>query len=226
MWQALLQLLFPSRCVCCGKPAQGGALCCLSCREELDRQLAQPALLRFYSSQVWAAAPLAYRDQARYAVSQLKFHGRRDAVELLVPPMVRCVPLLAPEPPQLVVGVPMEPGKEKKRGYNQAELLGRALAQALELPYEAGLLCHVGTATQHELSARQRAVSVEHAFVPGPSIGLGAGKRILLVDDVLTTGQTMNRCRRLLLEAGAGWVGCVTAAMVPASFTSHQTSYL
>lgn len=109
-----------------------------------------------------------------------------------------------------VVPVPMHASRERKRGYNQAELLARALANRAGLRVEPRLLTKSEeTPTQSLLSRGSRAANVRKAFVASPS---AAGKSILLVDDICTTGETLRACARELVRAGAGRVCAITVA--------------
>ena len=111
-----------------------------------------------------------------------------------------------------VVCVPLHPSKERDRGYNQAGLLASGLAKGISLESYSGCLERVRrTRTQISLSAQQRRANVRNAFiVKAPS--WVEGRRLLLVDDVMTTGATVNECSRVLKRAGAASVHVVTVA--------------
>ena len=100
----------------------------------------------------------------------------------------------------------------KKRGYNQAELLAREISQLLDLPYNAKKLVRVkDTVPQKNLSVRQRKYNLLKAFVwEGKSL---YGKNILLIDDIYTTGNTMDICAHVLKKAGAKKVYFLTISI-------------
>jgi ComF family protein len=105
----------------------------------------------------------------------------------------------------MLLPVPMYGKKERKRGYNQADVAGRLLARKLGLPYEDALLRRVrGTAAMSRLKAEERAANVRGAFAvaPGGESRL-AGRRVMLVDDIFTTGSTVDACAETLLAGGA-----------------------
>ena len=109
-----------------------------------------------------------------------------------------------------VTSVPMHRTKQRMRGYNQAELIGRALASELSVPYRNDLLYKQKSAkAQHNLNAAERAVNVSSFGANDVSLDR---MRILLCDDVLTTGATMNRCAALLRSRGAAFVTAAAAA--------------
>ena len=112
----------------------------------------------------------------------------------------------------LIVPVPLHPLKEREREFNQAERLARCLGRVVGLPVDARLLRRVEfTRTQTLLTRTERAANVRRAFtvVPGRKLH---GERVVLLDDVLTTGATTSACARALQKAGAGEVCVWTVA--------------
>jgi ComF family protein len=112
----------------------------------------------------------------------------------------------------LVAPVPLHPLKMRQREFNQAERLARCLARALGLPMNSQLVRRVKfTETQTRLTRPQRAANVGGAFAPRAGKQL-QGQRVILVDDVMTTGATTSACARALRQAGAGEVCVWTVA--------------
>lgn len=112
----------------------------------------------------------------------------------------------------LVVPVPLHRQRERERGYNQADLIAKPLAKQLKLPYKAVLLMRTKPRPdKHILSLEERWESVRGAFATRPG-GQVDKKRVLLVDDVMTTGATLDACARALRDAGAQAVYGVTLA--------------
>ena len=112
----------------------------------------------------------------------------------------------------LIVPVPLHPTKQREREFNQAERLAGHLAQALALPLNRNLVRRVRpTQTQTLLSKKQRAENVHRAFAARAGVKLN-GERVILVDDVLTTGATTSACARVLRAVGAGEVCVWTVA--------------
>lgn len=109
-----------------------------------------------------------------------------------------------------IVAVPMSAAKQRKRGYNQAELLARALASRVRVRCDMTLLRRRGErATQSTLPKRDRAANVRGAFAASSRV---KGKSILVVDDICTTGETLRECASALLREGASRVCAVTVA--------------
>jgi ComF family protein len=128
----------------------------------------------------------------------------------------RLVPLVRENAAQfaadVVVPVPLHPARRRERGYNQAELIARALARHLQRPCRSHLLVRTQPRPEkRRLTVRERWHSVRNAF--DMREGAQVDKlRVLLVDDVLTTGATLDACSRALREAGAAYVAAITVA--------------
>jgi ComF family protein len=112
---------------------------------------------------------------------------------------------------ELIVGVPLHPERERRRGFNQADLLAQALARDFGLRVSRGLRRTRNTRSQTDLSARDRRRNVRNAFAAGGDPAL-AGAAVTLVDDVTTTGATLRECAATLLAFGAREVRSITVA--------------
>lgn len=122
----------------------------------------------------------------------------------------RCYPL---KEATVIVPVPLHPEREKARGFNQAGLLGRELSRCTSLPCDEVSLVRKHHTNRHRagMDAKGRRDTVDHAFaVAYPA--LIAGEKVLLVDDVFTTGATVSSCAKTLLQAGAAHVYVLTIA--------------
>jgi ComF family protein len=237
---ALADLLFPPFCLACGQrlgPGRRDPLCgacwqglprieppiCESCGLPLGalEPPARPLRARCAGCRrrrpAWSYARAAarYEGALRETVHALKFEGRRAAVRPLADLLVAARPLLpAAPPPELLVPVPLHRARRRQRGFDQAELLARRLAGAWGLPVAAGALRRRrATSPQSELPAARRRGNVRGAFAVRRPAAV-AGRHVLLVDDVLTTGATAEECARCLRRAGAATVGVLTVARV------------
>ncbi len=197
---ALLARCGPGAAVCprCGKP--GEAWYCAGCRERPPAF----ALAR-------AAAP--YSGPVQEAVLRLKFGRATWLADFLGPFLAGVVARGAFGPVDCLVPVPLHPARLRQRGFNQSLLLARSAGRWLGLPVAAGALRRVrATRSQVDLVAEERATNVRDAFAAAP--GSVDGARVVLVDDVMTTGATLDAGARALLAAGAGQVyGLVVAGV-------------
>jgi competence protein ComFC len=129
--------------------------------------------------------------------------------ELLI---ARAAPVLGSGEWNMLLPVPLHPVKQREREFNQAERLARRLSEATGVPMNSRLLRRVEpTRTQTQLSRAERLANVRRAFAVGGDEPL-AGKRVVIVDDVLTTGATTGACAGVLRAAGAGDVCVWTVA--------------
>lgn len=111
----------------------------------------------------------------------------------------------------IIISVPLYKEKERVRGYNQSQLISRILSRETGIAENSGLLLKVrDTGRQSLLNRKERSLNIKDAFQLTNKDRV-KGKTVLLVDDILTTGYTVNECSRILKEAGAKWV---TAAVV------------
>lgn len=198
---AALPRLQPPLCPRCSRPASSGTLC-RDCRQ------GDPVLLSVRAACTYAGAASA-------GVRRLKYSQERHLTDTLAALLVDCL-ARRPLAVDALVPVPLDAGRARWRGYNQAALLAAPVAAALDRPVLAALQRTRPTRPQVGLSARQRRLNVRDAFACPPGTDV-AGRRLLLVDDVMTTGATLEACARALRAAGAAQVyGLVVARDLPA----------
>ena len=144
-----------------------------------------------------AKAPLKYDGVGKKIVHALKYHGYKKVVEKLATPLM--LQVLGEGSFDAVVPVPLHRSRLRKRGFNQAELLARGVATRINATVSDTLEVVRSTGDQVELSAAQRRANVAGAYTAkAPVQG-----RILLIDDVFTTGAAMSACAGTLIRAGA-----------------------
>jgi len=207
-------LFFPSLCRGCGVELAGGGppLFCGDCR----RILAEALPSDWRGSCRLEIGPAAYGrfpydGPAGAAVRLLKYEGRREMAALLadgLTPLAAAVTGGAGA--DAVVPVPLHPRRRRERRFNQAVLIGARVAAALNVPLVEDALARIrDTTPQVKLAGGARLRNVAGAFAARRPV---AGKRLVLVDDVITTGATVRECAGVLWAAGAATVVCVAAA--------------
>lgn len=216
----LLDLVFPPHCVVCG--AMGSWLCvrCIQNIAVLEppwcphcgRSVSSAGLCRVCqnasSHLVGMRSVSAHVAPLREAVHALKYNGMRVLAEPLGE-ILADYWRLAVLPSSIVVPVPLHEARLRQRGYNQSFLLAQSFAARVSLPVDSrALVRRRNTRCQVELSSAERRVNVAGAF--WCRSGALAGERVLLIDDVLTTGATLEACASALLDAGAKEVWALT----------------
>ena len=200
--RVLLDLLYPPKCPFCGRVLERGEEgWCASCQEELP--WAEPGDMRAVDFCDACLSPLWYRDGVRDAMHRYKFGGGRGHAQLFGLLMAQCLQDRWTRPIDLITWAPLHPKRRRKRGYDQAELLARRAGELSGIAAAPTLEKIRATGVQSRLHAKEdRRANVEGAYRALPGLDL-AGKRVVLVDDVVTTGATMAQCAACLRGAGA-----------------------
>ena len=203
----------PPRCLACGSAdCASGVDLCSQCERDLPEavpafQPGSPPLAALFS-------PWRYDYPVDRLVRALKFHGDRTIARTLGALLARRRRLLAESLPDLVVPVPLHPARLRSRGYNQADEIARYVAAELGLRRLPQALQRIrDTPAQSRLPAAVRRRNPGDAFQAGPAChALLAGRRIALIDDVVTTGSTARAAATALLAAQAAQVELWTLA--------------
>ena len=209
--EALLDLLFPPKCPFCQRLLHDPrAPLCPNCQASLPWLTGRAGERRVVFTQgCWS--PLAYQAQVREAVQRYKFapapaYGRPFGLL-----MAQCARDQGVEA-ELVTWAPLSKKRRRKRGFDQGELLARTVGECLALPVLPLLEKSRHTVPQSSLpdgAARRANALGAYSLLPGGRI---EGGRVLLVDDVVTSGATLSECARLLCQGGAKQVLCLTLA--------------
>lgn len=213
----LLDLIFPRKCALCGKLLNKDETdYCHSCRINspyfpvLEEKVhpSGKTELRFLDSftAVWY-----YKGNVRRAILRLKFQGARFLAVPLGRSLAMKVLVTHPAGFDYLTWVPVSGKRKRKRGYDQSMLLAKALGKELGMEPQPLLKKVRDNPAQSGLSPEKRRGNVSGVYAPVGEIDL-TGKRVLLIDDVFTTGSTAEECARVLREAGAGAVHCAAVA--------------
>lgn len=217
---ALLRPLLPQNCLLCAA-ASGNVLLCPDCDNSLPRlpaALCPSCALPTTNGETCGAclkhppyfdatvAAFAYAFPVDKLVQQLKYAHRIAIADFLAQAMLaRGLPAA-----DLIIALPLSARRLRERGFNQAVEIARPLARALEMPLQrAGVTRVIDTLPQTLLPWKERRRNVRHAFECSLAF---AGQRVIVVDDVMTTGSTLDEFARVLKDHGASHVCCAVAA--------------
>jgi ComF family protein len=220
----LVDIIYPKICEACGEPLLGGEkLICTQCLVSLPRTNThlQPDELieRRFWGKIAVSHTIAYlrfskKSKVQHLLHQLKYKNKPELGVLLGE--LYGQELKAADFDKnidLIIGVPLHIEKERQRGYNQANCIAEGLSKALEVPYDTAIARKViNTDTQTKKSRFERFMNVKDAFEITDKEKL-KGKRVAIVDDVLTTGSTIESFATTLLEQGCGEISVIAIAI-------------
>ncbi len=227
----LLDLLFPPRCAVCHDVTPVGTALCPVCMQRLPQTFLAASRCSICGKPVdscvcreglpfcfaYSASAFLYEPDTHYVINCLKTEPQSPVADQIADLMAAA--LLASDFGNTgifdaVTEVPMSAESEARRGHNQAKTLAQRLAVRLNTPYvPSPLCCDEKKQAQHTLSYAQRFENVQKSY--RRQAGAACSGRVLLIDDVMTTGATLDRCAQLLLQCGAKEICCLTAATTP-----------
>jgi competence protein ComFC len=228
--ETLRDLFFPAHCAGCAVAVKEGWFCpdcaaqirpvprpfCEICSQPyagtMDRFVCVNCRGRAFHFEC-AVAVMHSRGVMRDLIHRLKY-GRELWLEEVLGGFLEqgfSDPRLAGVEIDLIIPVPLHALRKREREFNQAEVLASALARRRQLPFSDALIRLRHTVTQTHFDRRRRMQNLRDAFELRQNVPV-QGKHLLLVDDVLTTGSTLDECARVLLEAGAESVRGLTVA--------------
>lgn len=205
----LTALFYPERCPYCGTLIEACEIACGKCYEEI-KQKHQP--LSGGAKGFRYVSTFAYDGKVRRMILRMKFHDRTQYIpqiaQLLAGDITSAYGQHAFD---LITAVPMHPDDFKKRGYNQSVLLAKELGKLLGLPYRDTLQKIKKTKKQHLLKYQERKTNLNGAFKTIDKDTV-KGKRILIVDDIVTSGYTLGSCCKVLSRAKPETICCAAIA--------------
>ena len=217
-----LSLLFLHLCPACEKELSKGEVICTFCKDELPQtnyhlEKENPVEQVFWDRvKIEKAASFYFlsRDsKVQHLIHNFKYNGLYDIgieVGTLYGMQLKDT---AFNDIDIIIPVPLHPARERKRGYNQAAMFAKGLAQTLNIPWNSKIVKRIkNTKTQTKQTKEERIENVKNAFQIIDA-ELMSDKHILLVDDVLTTGATLESCARTLLEVKKTKVSIATMAL-------------
>ncbi len=210
VFSALLDILFPPRCVFCRKIISGGGKVCPECSTTLPETGSNACQKGDFFSV--CVSPFYYEDNVRESLLRFKFNEATGNASAYAEYLAKCISSELSGCYDLISWVPLSKKRYKERGYDQAMLLAMATALELDTVAVSTLKKTVHVKKQSSMgSPEKRRANISGAYSVEDR-ELIEGKRILLIDDIITSGSTLSECARTLREAGAAEVLCATVA--------------
>ncbi|MBQ8255286.1 MAG: ComF family protein [Clostridia bacterium] len=224
MLNKFLSLIFPTACIRCRRIAKHGFLC-TECKEEYEKELSDGCLScgnphakcrcdskYLDNEKLIYAIPYRSDGVSRELLLKMKTSNNKALVSHLADKMASALKENGIEEDVLITYVPRSPTKIRLEGVDQAKILAYALAEKMKLDIENVFICRGGVKEQKSLEYGERDIYARTRF----SLRLGAeekikGKRVVLVDDIITSGATVKVCSEILTEFGAEDVICLGA---------------
>ncbi len=201
--------LFPSRCPYCNCVIHHSKAMCEECSS--NDEVENIVTILNSSKNI---SPYSYDGKYSKAVKDFKFYGNFNYGEQLAISISDSIRKVYSDVKfEYIAYVPVTKRRKRKRGYNQSELLAKNISKCLNIPYKPILVKIKENKTQHLLSRTARIENVKGCFKCNTKININA-INILLIDDILTTGSTLNECVSALKNSGANKVYCATFATV------------
>lgn len=207
-----LELLFPPHCVFCDKVIAPGTKICKVCAGSVLPVNAIHCMnLPAFGQNIPCIVLYSYENQVRDSIIRFKFHGEKRYAVFYAEQLAKLIAKQSHLPAlDFVTAVPISRERKQKRGYNQSELIARKVAVLLSVPFEDCLEKIRDNREQHLLPRLERVKNVKGVYrADGKKT---AGKSILLIDDIVTTGSTLSECTSALLKGGAQMVICAAVA--------------
>lgn len=215
----LLDLFFPNRCPCCDDFIKWDKLICGRCHREIvpvyervcrkcGKEICICSEELFYDM---AAVPLRYETLVKEGILSLKRGNNKNFGEYTGKMLAGIISEDFSEHHfDCIIPVPMSERSLRKRGYNQAELIASEIAKVLEIPVVNDILVKNNTdSSQHYLKRTERMKNITAIKIKKTDL---CGRNVIICDDVITTGSTVNRCAQLLKASGAGKILLAAAA--------------
>nr|WP_316625287.1 phosphoribosyltransferase family protein [uncultured Ruminococcus sp.] len=205
----LRALIYPEHCPYCGKPVEPHEIACPLCME-IIKQKHSP--IQGGAAGFRCISSFVYDGKVRRAVLRIKYRKRVQYIPQLAAILAQDInSCYGEECFDLITDVPMHKTDVKERGYNQSELLAKELSKLLGVPYADTLIKTKRTKKQHDLYFTERKTNLSGAFALTDKEVL-TGKRILLIDDIITSGNTLSKCCKVLSKAKPSKICCATIA--------------
>jgi ComF family protein len=200
MFKSFLDLIFPPKCEVCRQPGRDAL--CPACFSQI----------KFLGPQLGVYSAAVYDGVVKEAIRRFKFAKRKNLTEplgILLVQYLAQAPGLKMTEVDVIVPVPLHRLRQRERGFNQAELLARVVGRYYDRPVANALARQKNTLAQFDLPREKRFSNIRDAFSIAEPAAV-RGRKVLLLDDIYTTGSTIGECVRALKGAGARRIEILT----------------
>lgn len=204
-----VNLIYPCRCPYCNDVIFQGGQACKKCEKILERK----AVISQLENGICISA-FEYNGIYRQAIHKMKFGGNCNYAEQIAISIYKAIEENCNCTVDIVTYIPFTKNEYVKRGYNQSQLIAKYISMQYGNKCVPLLIKSKDNKPQKELSKQERIANVKNIFVFNKKYDI-KDKNILLIDDVCTTGATLNECSRVLLDSGCNSVVCGTYAKTP-----------
>lgn len=214
----ILDLLYPNRCPCCGDFIKWNKLICGKCHKSIEivydrtckkcgKEICICSEKLYYDR---AAVPLRYTDLVKEGILSLKRGHNKNFGEYTGKMLSEIIKkYYSDEKFDCIIPVPMSRKSFYERGYNQAEIIAKEISNDLDIPVRNDILYKSSSSSQHYLKRTERLKNITAIGINNIDL---SGMSVIICDDVITTGSTVNRCARLLKSANASNVFMAAAS--------------
>lgn len=211
----VISLIYPNKCGYCSKVISHKDVICEECKKIIKPCMHIKKLrLKSCCEPVLCISIFKYTGKVKDAILKFKFYGYKEFSKVFTYGIsAKDIQSLIKLRIDLITSVPLSRKRKCLREYNQAECFARNLSEKLNIPYKELLSKNVDNVPQHELSSCDRAQNVEGVYSV-LNFSEVSGKNILLCDDIVTTGNTLGECVKILKNSGANKIVCFTIAFV------------
>lgn len=221
-FKALIDVIYPNRCPYCNNIIDINSLCCDTCDKNIKSCVSiRKISIRNSNLDVICISPLKYDSEIIDAFHRFKFRGHKSYAKEFANRITNSLIDNFPNKKfDFITSVPLSTRRKFERGYNQSEIISKNISRELSIPYKNVIVKVKKNKIQHTLSFDKRIENVKGAYL-AKNLDIINGSNILLCDDVITTGSTLAECAKVLFDANAKSVMCVTFASVE---LKHKTS--
>ena len=211
-FQKAIELFYPFKCPYCGDIIIGSSTSCENCQNKISKNTEITNIFINNNIKIQCISPLKYTGIVRDAILKFKFreyssYAKIFANHILSELKNKNLNLDF----NVITEVPLAIGQLKNRGYNQSELIAKHLSMALDISHEKLVEKVKNNLQQHDLTKENRIKNVKNVYRARSNAKIN-GKNIILCDDIITTGNTLKECAKILYENNAKNILCVTIA--------------